>query len=339
MAGLSLRVRTRLTYSTHHRNYLRYCAAIGHDPLVALDEYGLCALMIHYIKTHKITTLPSFMSGVSNWYAQHALGPLPRNKLYADVKTGLENFFGLTESSDPRTAFTFEDVCMLVTSIDVSTFNGARDALLYLLSYYGLLRRSETGARLTLAHVMRHDWGLALTIPYSKTNLRPVTIRISARASGDSALCPLAAFDRYLAMIPPRLRHPTLPLFRECSDRSSPHDTDKANSLLLQRVVEYLQKDASTYGWHSFRRGGTTLMFLAGVPESLIAAHGRWSSLTYRRYFDNSVHQLLPTQRVMRFTQSKRSRQHYQSTATLPTNPTHTRPTSTQYHTSTRHTT
>lgn len=301
MAGLALRVRTRLTYSTHHRNYLRYCAAIGHDPLIPLDEFGLCGLMIHYIKTHKITTLSSFMAGVANWYAVHTLGQLPRNRLYTDVKAGLENMFGLSESSDPKTAFTFDDIRTLIRSIDVTTFNGARDALLYLVSYYGLLRRSETGSRLTLAHVVRHDWGLAITIPYSKTNLRPVTIRICAR--GDN-VCPLSAYDRYISMIPIRLRHPSLPLFRACIDRSSPHDIDSANSELLRRVAVYLNRDAKTYGWHSFRRGGTTLMFLAGVPESLIASHGRWSSLTYRRYFDNTMHQLLPTIRVMRFTQA-----------------------------------
>jgi len=160
---------------------------------------------------------------------------------------------------------------------------------------------------------------LALTIPYSKTNLRPVVIRVCARAD---EVCPLAAYDRYVAMIPSRLRLPSFPLFRACSDRHLPHDLELANSTLLRRVADVLKKGHThqsqsshaqqsnshthhTHGWHSFRRGGTTLMFIAGVPESLIAAHGRWSSLTYRRYFDNSVHQLMPTQRVMRFTQAQ----------------------------------
>lgn len=306
VAGLALRKRTRLTYTTHHRNYLRYCEAIGHDPFMALDEIGLCGLMIHYVRTHKLTTLASFMSGVSNWYAQHSLGALPRNKQYTDVKQGLGNVFGLSEANDPKTAFTFRDIVTLIRAIDTTTFDGARDALLYLLSFFGLLRRSECGPRLTMAHVTRADWGLALTIPYSKTNLRPVVIRVCAR---HDEVCPLAAYDRYVSLIPSRLRLPSFPLFRACSDRNLPHDLELANSALLRRVADVLCKGQAqhpqprTYGWHSFRRGGTTLMFIAGVPESLIAAHGRWSSLTYRRYFDNSVHQLLPIQRVMRYTQ------------------------------------
>ena len=35
---------------------------------------------------------------------------------------------------------------------------------------------------------------------------------------------------------------------------------------------------------HSLRRGGTTALALAGVPEAMIQAHGRWSSLEYRKY-------------------------------------------------------
>ena len=35
---------------------------------------------------------------------------------------------------------------------------------------------------------------------------------------------------------------------------------------------------------HSLRRGGTTALALAGVPEAFIQAHGRWSSLEYRKY-------------------------------------------------------
>ena len=32
-------------------------------------------------------------------------------------------------------------------------------------------------------------------------------------------------------------------------------------------------------------------MYLAGVPEATIAAHGRWRSLAYRGYFDSARNQ------------------------------------------------
>lgn len=48
---------------------------------------------------------------------------------------------------------------------------------------------------------------------------------------------------------------------------------------------------------NSLRRGGTTQLALAGVPESFIQAHGRWASLEYRRYinFLDSALQRRPT--------------------------------------------
>ena len=41
------------------------------------------------------------------------------------------------------------------------------------------------------------------------------------------------------------------------------------------------------------------LCSLAGVSDSLIAAHGRWKSFTYRKYFDTNLHHILPTYRLL----------------------------------------
>ncbi len=173
------------------------------------------------------------MSGVANWYAQHSLGELQRCKLYHDVKKGLENFFGLSESSEPRTAFTFDDIKSLVDQLNPNTFDGARDIFHYLISFYGLLRRSETGARMTWAHVIRHTWGLDIIVPYSKTNLRPITVRLAAR--GDR-YCPLVAFDHYSRLVHAKLRHRSLPLLLSHADRSLPIDIHAANTRLVERM-------------------------------------------------------------------------------------------------------
>ena len=43
------------------------------------------------------------------------------------------------------------------------------------------------------------------------------------------------------------------------------------------------------FAGHSFRRGGASALFAAGVPEAAIQRHGRWKSLTVRDYFDNTA--------------------------------------------------
>lgn len=52
----------------------------------------------------------------------------------------------------------------------------------------------------------------------------------------------------------------------------------------LVRVA--LRRDPQQFAGHSFRRGGTTALLQAGVPEATIATHGRWKSLAYRSYID-----------------------------------------------------
>ena len=263
-------------------------------------------LIIWYARSHKVTTLSTFMSGVANYYADHDLGQLQRGRRYQQTMKGVSNFFGLAESTQPKAAIEWSQLVRLVDHLDSAptsaSFESARDRCLYLFSFYALLRLREiVGTRFTWQHVIEHEWGLELIVPYSKTNLRPAPVRIVARPD---AYCPLRAYHAYRQHTDRRLLAPALPVFRAHIDRSTPLDTAAALSAFKQRLASVLQVDPSLYGWHSWRRGGTTALFLAGVPDSLIAAHGRWLSLTYRRYFDSSVHCTLPTARLLQATSS-----------------------------------
>ncbi len=276
---------------------------IGLDPLLPASERQLCGLLVWYARTHKITTLSGFMSGVANYYAEHELGTLSRGCRYAQTMKGLNNFFGLSESVQPKTALTWTQLTQLIDRLDSVpvSFVSARDKCLYLFSFYALLRLREcVSPRLTWDLVRLHDWGVEIVVPYSKTNLRPVSVRVVSRPD---AYCPARAYQSYRALTHRRLRAPCLPFFRLESDRSSPLSTDVALTSFKRRLSTGLQLPAADYGWHSFRRGGTTALFLAGVPDSLIAIHGRWLSLTYRRYFDPSIHFTLPTSQLLAATQ------------------------------------
>ena len=242
------------------------------------------------------------MSGVANYYAEHELGPLARGRKYAQTMKGLRNFFGLSESVTPKTAVTWQQLTQLVDHLATISdrFVATRDTCLYLFSFYALLRLREcVSPRLTWSMVRVHEWGVELVVPYSKTNLRPVSVRIVARPD---SYCPVKAYQAYHALTHRRLSVSTLPFFRQEADRSSCLSTDSALASFKRRLSQQLHLDAADYGWHSWRRGGTTALFLAGVPDSLIAVHGRWLSLTYRRYFDPSVHFTLPTATLLQAT-------------------------------------
>ena len=58
-------------------------------------------------------------------------------------------------------------------------------------------------------------------------------------------------------------------------------------SMFLRKIKELCQKaglDPKGYSAHSFRRGGASFAFRAGVPAELIKIHGDWASHCFEKY-------------------------------------------------------
>lgn len=85
----------------------------------------------------------------------------------------------------------------------------------------------------------------------------------------------MRAYKIYVAHIPTKLSLPTLPFFITSPTRSTPISAEQMRNKLKQRCAILFEYDLESIGWHSFRRGGATAMFLAGVSDALIEVHGR----------------------------------------------------------------
>jgi hypothetical protein len=168
--------------------------------------------------------------------------------------------------------------------LDLRVFADARDWCAALFAFFGLLRVKEyTCSGLLREHVSVHPWGISLAIPFSKTSLIPAAVAIIRR---DDGLCPVAAHRAYTSLLPARLRKAAVPYFLHDDSTTAPL-TDLTFIRHVRRWVrDLLHASPAQYSGHSFRRGGTTALQMAGVPESTIASHGRWKSLAYRSYFD-----------------------------------------------------
>jgi hypothetical protein len=225
-----------------------------------------------------------FVSAVQHYALTCGHPPLPRGHTYKTVRSGLDNWYGDTNVSQPRQGITIDDLCEFYSHLDLSTFADARDWCACLFAFYGLLRINEyTSGGLRIADVTPHRWGVSLTIPFSKTSLIPTTVDIVRR---DDQLCPLLAYQSYWALLPVGRRAPLSPFFLQSPTSSSPLTDTQFIKRVRSLVRSALHRDPSTYAGHSFRRGGTTALLLAGVPEATIALHGRWRSLAYRGYLD-----------------------------------------------------
>jgi hypothetical protein len=284
VAGFSLRLNTQRTYTSRQRNYLTLCRSIGIDPEVPISERRLCAVCILFTQSHRITTLPGFVSAVNHYVLSLGHPPLPRGPLYDRVRAGLANWYGDTNFHEPSKAITSQSLITIHPHLDLTSFTDARDWCASLFAFYGLLRIKEyTCAGLHTQQVTVARWGVNLTIPFSKTSLIPTSVAIIRR---DDTLCPVAAYFAYTSLVPPRLREPGLPFFLHSTSSATPLSDVTFTRSVRRWVHDHLREPPDDYSGHSFRRGGATAMQLAGVPESTIAAHGRWKSLAYRTYFD-----------------------------------------------------
>jgi len=264
---------------------VRLCRQAGFDPLRPLKEEQLCAVVILYTAAHKITTVAGFVSAISNYFHSHGFGALPRHNVYDAVRAGLDNFYGEFNSPQRKSAITIAQLCSVRRLLDLDVFEDARDWCAYLFAFFGLLRINEyANGGLAVHSVIAERWGIKLTIQFSKTSLIPTEVDLVRR---DDLLCPLAAYKSYTKLIT-RVQLPRSPFFLAGSASSSPLTDSDLVSRFRSNIAAILpsSSDPATYAGHSFRRGGATAMFLAGVPEATIAAHGRWKSLAYREYFD-----------------------------------------------------
>ena len=254
------------------------------DASVPLTETQLCGVCILYAQQHRVTGLAGFVSAVAHHAMRMGHPDLPRGRTFDRVKAGILNWYGHDNVAQPARGFTLQDLHAIRPHLDLRVFADARDWCAALFAFFGLLRIKEyTCAGLLREHVSVQPWGISLAIPFSKTSLIPAAVAIIRR---DDGLCPVAAHRAYSRLLPAHLRRKTAPYFLHDAATAAPL-TDLTFIRHVRRWVrDLLHASPTEYSGHSFRRGGTTALQMAGVPESTIASHGRWKSLAYRSYFD-----------------------------------------------------
>ena len=95
--------------------------------------------------------------------------------------------------------------------------------------------------------------------------------------------CPVSAIRHYFTLVP---APSVAPFFCLPTDRSPGFIPLTANYFTssLKRLIVSLGLDPANYSPHSFRRGGATYAYQAGVSEHLIKLHGDWRSDAYQVY-------------------------------------------------------
>ncbi len=175
----------------------------------------------------------------------------------------------------------------------------------FLVAFFAFARLSNLVPDSTLSfdptkHFTRADFitrpdHLLVLFKWSKTNqfhshITPVPLA----AIPGSPLCPLGAFERMLRLVPAPQSAPAFCL--------PPQHLPLSRPLFLKALASLISlAGASPKGFtgHSFRRGGASCAFAAGVPGELIKKHGQWRSDAYLRYLDFSLESQLAVSKAM----------------------------------------
>jgi hypothetical protein len=277
-------------YKSQFAAFLRICTQYSIDYGQPLSEADLCFAMAVYAHSHKITTLPTFISALNRYHRQLFQVDLPRAALYQQTRVGLENYYGNYAASAAKTALTLDDLCEFARLLDTRYFEHARDWCACLLAFFGLFRINEyMNSGLRHGHVRLTAYGVDITVIRSKTSNIPVVVTVASR---NDQLCPARALSHYLGFfralsLPCR---PDDPLFvsrlRDQEVITATTDVEFIARLRELITAAFPDRDPARYAGHSFRRGGASAMQLAGVPAAVIQKHGRWTSDAFRAYLD-----------------------------------------------------
>lgn len=317
---LSLRRSTHQKYKQLLEHYKRFCADTGRDPAGAISETRLCEAAIYFCSQRSVNSLGNYISALQWWHKAGGFGSLPRGGLYERVRKGLFNVYSQFDKSQPAFALSLGNIYSTFFHLSFLSFEDSRNWCALLFGFFGLLRIGEYSAsspsavKLRVKHVRIESdrTGIRLTIPFSKTETRPTTIFICRRPD---ILCPVAAMIHYLSFLPHR--DPDEPFFTSSLSSRASLTPDAFCKWLKHQAVR-IGLDPTRISGHSLRRGGTTAMFVAGVSETVIAKHGRWRSICYRRYFDQDSPHYLATSILLEHTSDRYRNPSSSSTSSLP---------------------
>ena len=178
------------------------------------------------------------------------------------------------------------DLMLLVDTLDLTTLAGARDRALLLVGFAAALRRSEL-VGIDVEHLAFRPEGLALTIPFSKTDQAGDGVEIAVPAIALSRYCPVAAMKVWLAVS--GLTEGAV--FRRMR-RGPSVGQDRLSDSTVAKLIKQCAKDAghenvSMFAGHSLRRGFITTAARNRADVFSIAAQSRHRSLdTVREYVD-----------------------------------------------------
>jgi hypothetical protein len=279
---------TKTTYRCELNAYLRFCIYFERVPCPA-DQTTLKCYIAFLSRSLKPSSLPGYLNVVHILHVNSGFkNPLENNFEVGLIKRGVSRALG----SPPvqKRPITLDLLRLILHSLDMSHAADVAFWAACLTCFFGLLRKGTLlpESRMEVSRcVLRSDVTICadsfvLQVRHTKTvQFGERVLVILYVACADLDLCPVRSLLLHLTLSP---LDPKNPLFNYVLGGRVFGFTHSSFVDKLRSIIRSLGSDSTRYSGHSFRRGGCTLCFQAGLSIIEIKRRGDWRSNVFERY-------------------------------------------------------
>ena len=292
---------------THFDLFVKFCTSFDYRFLPASAE-TLCAFAQFLSREFKApSSIKNYLVGVK-WF--HVLAGLDTKQFdHISLKLVQKGIARLKKHQPsqalPLTPEILEDIYL---KLDMSQVNDASFWTLLIFGFFMMARKSnlvpdsiskfDKGKHLCCSDVLLSDNLVLVSLKWSKTNqFSDRQHYIPLLAMEGSALCPVKAYKKLLALIP---NSPEAPLFQMMKDGKFLPLTYNVLQSRLKSLISATGRAPEAYSSHSLRRGGATFAAAAGVPRHHIQQVGDWRSDAVDNYLHNNLQSRVQAAQKMR---------------------------------------
>ena len=282
---------TKKVYRTHRDAYLRFCIFCGYRP-VPVDKDVLARYVVFLARSLKYSSVTQYLNIVKLLHLEAGFpNPLADNWFVQTIVMGIKRDLG--NKVEQKQPISPEVLLRLFEGLDLSTSQDACFWAAALMAFFCFFRKSnllpkserayDPNIHLRVEDVQFFKWGAMIQVRWSKTiQYRQRIIQVPMPLLVSHPLCPVSALLHSWAINGNRLG--TNPLFMFSQQGRLKTLTHSMFVNKLKILLSRAGMDPSLYSGHSFRRGGASFAFEAGVSPDLINMQGDWRSEAYQRY-------------------------------------------------------
>ena len=257
-------------------------------PSVPASTHNICMYAAFLARSLKPTSVQQYVGTIGLLHTELGLeNPLTDNYFLKSLFRGIKQVKG--DSQVQKLPITVD---ILSRIFEMINFNSSFESSFWtacLTAFYGMFRKSNlmptTAAKfssekqLTKSNFSFFTWGVLVHVRWSKTiQFRDKVVQIPFSTIPYSPLCPVRAISRAF----PFTRHCDVSAQAFSWISTGPTDFRVLTYAQFIKHLRYCLRsiglDPSEYGGHSFRRGGASLAYQAGLPVEAIKLLGDWKS-------------------------------------------------------------